>query len=129
MALHPENLVPMNQRTKEEQRRIASEGGKASGEARRAKKTMREYADFILSLPVSDKRKWNKLARMGIPPEGIDNKMAAVVALMQQAQAGDVQAFKELRNVIGEDSAQQTSAEDRLDTYLTALEEAIKHEP
>lgn len=128
MALHPENLVPMNQRTKEEQRRIASEGGKASGEARRAKKTMREYADFILSLPVSDKRKWNKLARMGIPPEGIDNKMAAVVALMQQAQAGDVQAFKELRSVTGENNNQDSDALERLDEVLKSLNEVMKND-
>lgn len=104
MANNEKNLVPMNRRTKEEQRRIASAGGRASGEARRAKKTMREYADFLLSLPVTDGRKFNKLSRLGIPPEGIDNKMAVIVALVQAAQAGDVSAAKELRSIIGEDN-------------------------
>ena len=123
------NLVPLNQRTKGEQRRIASAGGKASGEARRAKKTMREYADFLLSLPVSDRRKWNKLSRAGVPPEGCDNKMLVTFALMQAAQSGDVQAVKELRNLIGEDSAQVPEAESRIDEYLSALEDNVKNEP
>ena len=123
------NLVPLNQRTKGEQRRIASAGGKASGEARRAKKTMREYADFLLSLPVSDRRKWNKLSRAGVPPEGCDNKMLVTFALMQAAQSGDVQAVKELRNLIGEDSAQVPEAESRIDEYLSALEDTVKNEP
>lgn len=38
MANNEQNLVPMNRRTKEEQRKISSAGGKASGKARRAKK-------------------------------------------------------------------------------------------
>ena len=123
------NLVPLNQRTKGEQRRIASAGGKASGEARRAKKTMREYADFLLSLQVSDRRKWNKLSRAGVPPEGCDNKMLVTFALMQAAQSGDVQAVKELRNLIGQDSAQAPEAESRIDEYLSALEDTVKNEP
>lgn len=44
-----------------ERRENARKAGKASGAARRAKRTMQEYADLLLSLPVSDRRKWNKL--------------------------------------------------------------------
>ncbi|CAB1240084.1 conserved protein of unknown function [Ruminococcaceae bacterium BL-4] len=112
-----------------EAREYGSKGGKASGEARRAKKTMREYADFLLSLPVSDRRKWNKLSRAGVPPEGCDNKMLVTFALMQAAQSGDVQAVKELRNLIGEDNLQSSSAEDRIADYLKALEDTVKNEP
>lgn len=36
----PENLVPQNRRTKEEQKNIARKGGIASGEARREKKRL-----------------------------------------------------------------------------------------
>lgn len=115
-------------RTPNERRENARKAGRASGEARRAKKTMREYADFLLSLPVSDKRKWNKLFKLGIPPEGIDNKMAVVVALMQQAQLGDVPAAKELRNIIGEDNAQDNDALERLDDVLKALNGVMEND-
>ena len=121
------NLVPFDKRTESEQRKIASEGGKASGAARRAKRTMREYADLLLSLPVSDRRKWNKLARAGIPPEGCDNKMLVVFALMQQAQAGDVPAVKELRNLIGEDHDAAAGVE-KLDEILEELDEVMNRD-
>lgn len=42
MANGHENLIPQNMRTKEEQRAIATKGGIASGEARRAKRDFRE---------------------------------------------------------------------------------------
>ena len=36
-----ENLIPMDERTENEQREIARKGGKKSGEARRRKKDMK----------------------------------------------------------------------------------------
>lgn len=122
------NLIPNSARTPNERRENARKAGIASGEARRAKKTMREYANFLLSLPVSDGRKWNKLSRMGIPPEGIDNKMAVVAALMLAAQAGDVSAAKELRNIIGEDSVQENDALEKLDAVLADLDEVMRRD-
>lgn len=116
------NLIPNDARTPSERRENARKAGKASGAARRAKRTMREYADLLLSLPVSDRRKWNKLARAGIPPEGCDNKMLVVFALMQQAQAGDVPAVKELRNLIGEDDA-NASDTGQLEDLIKGLQE------
>lgn len=43
-----ENLIPQNLRTKEEQREIARKGGIASGEARRAKKTLADAIRAVL---------------------------------------------------------------------------------
>lgn len=80
-------------------------GGKASGEARRAKKTLREYAEFLLELPVSNVKEFNKLTRSGVPVEDCDNKMLVTFALMKAAQSGDIQAIKEIRSLIGEDVA------------------------
>lgn len=98
-----QNLIPNSARTPSERRENARKAGKASGEARRAQKTLREYAEFLLSLPVTDGRKFNKLSRMGVPPEGIDNKMLMVAGLLAAACAGDVSAAKEIRSIIGED--------------------------
>lgn len=41
MAYGHENLIPMNQRTEDEQRAIATQGGIASGKARREKRDFR----------------------------------------------------------------------------------------
>ena len=49
-----DNLVPFNELTEEEQRKIASKGGKASVEARRQKKSMQELAKIILGMSIQN---------------------------------------------------------------------------
>ena len=58
-----ENLIPFNERTESEQRQIAQKGGIASGAARRRKRSMKEAADYYLSLPETDLRRVNALLR------------------------------------------------------------------
>ena len=50
-----ENLIPMDERTENEQREIARKGGKKSGEARRRKKDMKAKMKLLLSLQPSGK--------------------------------------------------------------------------
>lgn len=118
-----QNLKPV--RSKSEARELGRKGGVASGEARRAQKTLKEYAEFLLSLPVTDRRKLNKLSRMGVPPEGIDNKMLMVSGLLAAACAGDVSAAKEIRNIIGEDKPQDNEVIEKLDEVLIALDRSM----
>lgn len=108
-----ENLVPLDQRTKREQREIQSAGGVASGASRRRKRALREAADLYLSLPVSDRRRWNKLARRGIDPEDIDNQMALVVGLAEAATAGDAAAGRVIAQLL-DDPAPEANEEVRI---------------
>ena len=103
-----ENLIPLNRRTKGERRKIATMGGVASGEARRARRTARQCAEIYLSLPVSDMRKRNKMGRDGVDPDDIDNMMLMVAAMTKAAQSGDVAAFNTLLKVLGEDKPVNT---------------------
>lgn len=98
-----QNLIPINERTKSEQRRIQSEGGVASGVSRRRKRSLKEAADLFLSLPVSDRRSWNRIARTGVDPEDVDNQMAIIVGLSMQAAKGDAKAAKVLFDLLGDD--------------------------
>ena len=98
------NLVPLNKRTKEEQRTIRQDGGIASGAARRRKRSLKEAADLYLSLPVTDRRMWNKIARKNVDPEDIDNQMAMIIGLTMAATAGDAKAAKVIVDLLGEDS-------------------------
>lgn len=98
------NLIPFDQRTEEEQRDIRSAGGKASGVSRRRKRSLKEAADLYLSLPVSDRRVWNKIARRGVDPEDIDNQMAMIIGLTVAATAGDAKAAKVIVDLLGEDA-------------------------
>lgn len=96
------NLVPMDRRSKEEARMLGEQGGIASGAARRRKKSLREAADLYLSLPTSDKRSWNKLARRGLEADEIDNQMAMIVGLTERAILGDARAAKVLIDLLGD---------------------------
>lgn len=87
MMANEKNLIPLNERTKSEQRAIASAGGKASGEARRRRKTLKEELLAILS------------------DDDIQEKMS--LALINEAiegnNAGSVtRAFETIRDTIGE---------------------------
>lgn len=101
--MRKDNLIPMNRRTKEEQRRIASMGGKASAEARRRRKTLTEALNALLASPVTDKKDFNKAIKAGIDVEDLDKSQMIVIALYEKAKSGDVAALKELRRWTGED--------------------------
>ena len=60
MAKGHENLIPLNKRSKEAQRKIQSMGGQASKEAARRKKSLKELTQMLLENPVfSDEAKKN----------------------------------------------------------------------
>ena len=99
------NLIPV--RSTEEARERGRNGGRASGEARRRKKSLREAAELYLSLPVSDKRAWNKLAKDGVAPEDVDNQMAIIAGLSIKAAKGDAKAAKVLFDLIGDQSREE----------------------
>lgn len=120
------NLIPLSERTKNEQREIAKKGGQASGAARRRKKSLKEAADLYLSLPVTDKRRLNKLKRRDLDPSDIDNQMAMVVGLVEAATCGDARAAKVVLEMLGDDPAQKNAGES-LSTLYDALE--LEEEP
>lgn len=76
------NLIPFNELTESQQREIASKGGKASAEAKRKRKTLKE--ELLLMLEDEEVQK------------------SVAVALIQEAQSGNVKAFGMLRDTIGE---------------------------
>ena len=91
-----ENLVSLAERTTEEQRAIASAGGKASGEARRKRKTLKEELLLMLS-------------------EG-ETQKSVTLALIEKAMSGDTKAFEVIRDTIGEKPA------DKVETKQTVLD-------
>ena len=104
------NLIPNSERTPEERREIATAGGKASGISRRRKRSLKEAADLYLSLPVSDRKMWNKISRRGVDPEDIDNQMAMIIGLTIAATAGDAKAAKVIVDLPGEDAHSEEAA-------------------
>lgn len=117
-----QNLIPNDKRSKSEVRKNSARGGKKSGEVRRQKKLLKECMLDLLSMPVTNTKEWNKLSKMGIDPEEIDNRALLTAALFRKAvEYGDVAAFKEIRNLIGEETGD-------CDGELNRLIEGLKRE-
>ena len=136
-----QNLVPFGERTESEQREIASAGGKASGKARRRKKSLKQKMQLLLSLPPAENDQ-TELSAMGVDPDDMDNEMVLVKALFIAAAAGDTRAFDRIQDVLGRSVAREelalkkqeakrkaasgTDTENRIGSYLDALSEVLK---
>ena len=59
--MNENNLIPNSERTPQELREMTRKGGIASGEARRRKKTAREFAEAALNAEVTDKGTGKKI--------------------------------------------------------------------
>nr|DAG19942.1 MAG TPA: hypothetical protein [Caudoviricetes sp.] len=102
----PGNLMSaedLNSRRSREQHSADSrKGGIASGASRRRKRSLREAADLYLSLPVTDRERWDQIAAAGVDPEDVDNQMALIVGLSEAAIKGDARAAKVLIDLLGD---------------------------
>ena len=105
-----EDLIPMSMRTKEEQKKIATKGGIASGIARRRKRNMKDAIDMLLSNPCDLKSKDGKSIKLlakqlGIKEEDVDNQMAMIISMFKVSMSGgknSVSAATFLRDTVGE---------------------------
>lgn len=114
-----QNLIPLNKRTKKEQREIATEGGIASGKARREKKTFQELAKTLLSLDVKSGKSLAVMQQMGIESEDMQYKTLCVLGMMKAAQNGNVNAFEKLQELTGENGTSRNNGIlDELAEYL-----------
>lgn len=119
------NLIPMDQRTQSEARELGQKGGIASGVSRRRRRALKEAADIYLSLPVSDRRHRNRLARKGIDPEDIDNQMAMIVGLTEAAAEGDARAGRLIVDILGESGQDDAPDTGKLESLLEALKTEV----
>lgn len=106
-----ENLIPINTRSKEEARAISSRGGKNSGAARRARRTLRESLNELLAskIPKDSPHYLNlKAAMEALGMKGQPDVQAmTTIGIVQKASKGDSAAFAVLRDTIGEKPVDQ----------------------
>ena len=98
-----DDLIPMNKRTEDEQKKIARQGGVASGKARLRKKHGRELMRAILELKEIDPRIVDELANAwGIDAKDVTKEVAMNVRQVDKAiKRADTNAFKAVHQVAG----------------------------
>lgn len=89
--MNQENLIPTSERSKSEVREIGRKGGIASGEARRARKTLKEELLLLL--------------------EQGDTQTNMTLSLLAKALDGDIKAYEVVRDTIGEKPKEKIEAE------------------
>ena len=99
------NLKPV--RSTSEARLRGKNGGIRSGEARRAKKTLREVL-LLLNGKCTEAEVKARMQSLGIAAKDMTNQMAMTVAMFDEAMQGNVQAFNTLRDTAGEKPANVT---------------------
>ena len=102
-----ENLLKAEDLTSEQLRERASKAGKASVEARRRKKTMREALEFLMYKAELSEALKQRMRDEGIRDEDMNHQMAITRSLIAKAEAGDVQAYNAICAMIGEKPAEK----------------------
>lgn len=108
-----QNLMPIEQvnarKTREERVESARKAGKASGAAKRRKKSMAETINYLMSLPVSPNQTKIReaMTRFGIPEDEQTQRTAAVFSMMLEISKGNVGAFRALNDAEAREADQK----------------------
>lgn len=99
MARGHENLIPFDKRTEEEQRKIRSDGGKASGAARRRKADFRKTLNLLLTAEI-DSPEWKPI----LESLGVECTLESVMLMGQikAAMMGDSKAARFVAEYAGQ---------------------------
>lgn len=96
--MNPENLIPLDKRTKTEQTEITRKGGIASGKARRAKRDRHKRIQELFALAVQDPKLKANLEKMGIDVTDADLETAADARVMVELlRKGDYKAWQAMK--------------------------------
>lgn len=107
-----ENLIPFTERTEEEQREIARQGGIRSGEVRREKATMKSTLEMLLNETYKNGKTYRELATLG---------------LLKGAINGNAQNYKTILETLGElRQAEESKSQQELSKLDILLEEIKK---
>lgn len=113
-------------RAGDEQAKTASKGGKASGEARRRKRSLREAMQTMLALDLSEKE-INDLAKKGYDAQTQLDALTA--AALISAKRGNSQAFANVMRLLGEETLNieiQDDSTKNMDNWLNNERQAFK---
>lgn len=121
--------------SKEEHIAISKKGGRASGAARRRKKSMREWAEIILNSRECDEGRLGAWQAGEIGEEM--TKMASIVLHLCNMAAGEgkdsIAAFREIRSLLGEeapaavDAALRPGLKEQTARILAVMDRESKH--
>ena len=109
--MNEQNLKPLSTK---KAREIGSKGGKASAEARRKKRDLREALEMLLEKDFKDKN-GNVLSGTEV----------ITAKLFEKASKGDVRAFETIRSTVGQDPVQKVMIAEVDQSVIDEVESAV----
>ncbi|WP_329384559.1 hypothetical protein [Anaerofustis butyriciformans] len=98
------NLIPLNERTKSEQREIAKKGGIASGKARRKKKLLRQILDEIGESRLNTDEAKDIAKALSINKRDVTYDVAIMFKAVNEALSGNIKAMEFIRDTRGQNN-------------------------
>ena len=115
-------------RTGEEQVEIARQGGIASGQARREKKTIQKILADLLDSEIKDSPQFAKLAsKMGVESDKSVKDIFTMVCLLNSVKSGNLGDLERLSKLLGEDKENaDASVMAKLDEVIGKVDDLAK---
>ena len=105
-----ENLIPMNERTKSEQREIARMGGIESGRVRKQNADIRKRLREIVNMPLNDGDIKDIKTLADAKGANLSISDALVVKLVTMALSGNIKAMNKVMELLGNDPTEAQEA-------------------
>ena len=109
-----QNLIRNEDRTPSERRANASKAGKASGEARRKKRDLRQAIEILLETDIKGKN--------GEIKSGAE---AIAIAQFQKALKGDTRAFEVIRDTAGQKPIEKVAVSEVTEDVINDVEKMV----
>ena len=128
MANENKNLIPFNERTEEEQREIARQGGIASGKARREKQKTQQILADLVSIKSKDLKAFEKEAsKLGLGDDVSIHEVFTLTCLLNAVKSGNLGDLERLSKLLGEDKENaDASVMAKLDEVIGKVDDLAK---
>ena len=124
-----QNLIPFTAMTENEQRAIASKGGKASAKARQERKTVQNMLTKYFDSKISDDKQLKKLAdKIGIEGDESVKYLYTVVCAMNTLKKGELKDLKLIMELLGETPQSESFEAVQQAEFLDAVKKAVSNE-
>lgn len=125
--MNDQNLRPLNTRSKEEVKRITSQGGKAVQKARKERKRLEDIVKIMLNLKLKNEGEAVDVEQLRSLPELAKSNMtvmeAAILAQLKLSLEGNGQAFDRLMNIAGETKPQAININGKIPVVISGEDE------
>ena len=125
--MNNKNLIPLNKRTKDEQKAIRSKGGKASVRVRRDKRTFRDTLQELLA--IQDMSPDGEPLISPITGKHMSIRETIALITIKKAREGNLRALRVILDVMGERSIKvESDVKIRTDKYDHMTDAELKAE-